>query len=1297
MASYQIPAIEAFDFSTPTEWPHWIRRFERFRNASGIAEKSEESQIDTLIYSMGDKADDILQSFNLSEEASKSYKTVKERFDTHFVQKRNIIFERAKFNSRKQEPGESVDDFITDLHCLARYCNYGNLHEEMIRDRIVVGIRDNKLSQKMQLEPELTLKKAIDLARQCESVKKQQPTVRGQDTEQVAVAAIRKKYGRQQSKNPISPSTHPALNHIHSCTRCGQSPKHDKRNCPAKDSICHKCHKKGHFKAVCRSKREVREVLVSDDSQDEFLGVIHSETDSLSSTEAPWTTKLELNGRNIEFKIDTGADVTVISEQEYLSKQDGPLTQTNRVLSGPSHQKLEVCGQFSGRLSNPCQSTQQEIYVIRGLRKALLGRPAIEALQVVQKVDPIQINSIVKQFPELFQGLGRLKDNYKIQLLSEAKPFALTTPRRVAVPLLPKVKAELERMEKLGVISKVTTPTEWCAGMVVVPKPNGTVRICVDLTKLNQSVCRERHILPSVEQVLAQIGNAKVFSKLDANSGFWQIELAQESAKLTTFITPYGRFCFNRLPFGITSAPEHFQRRMSEVLQGLNGVVCLVDDILVYGNTKEQHDTHLMAVLQRIRESGLTLSKDKCEFNQTHIKYLGQSIDETGVRPDPDKVRAIQEMRPPTNVRELRQFLGMVNQLSKFLPFLADQLKTLRDLLSSKNQWNWGDLQSIAFTDVKAAIGSSQVLGLYDPTNKTIVSADASSYGLGAVLQQQQKDGELRPIAFISRSLSDTEKRYAQIEKEALAVTWASERFKDYLIGLHYTLETDHKPLVPLLSSKNLEDVPIRVQRFRLRLMRFDYTIVHVPGKSLCTADALSRSPLEMTSHSDSSLQQEVDAYVNLIINNLPATDTRLKEIQSQQNEDPVCQKLKIYCQEGWPDKSTLKGPFKAYVAVASELCVANDLLLRGSRLVIPPKLRTDILHKIHTGHQGITKCRRRTSQSVWWPCISKDLEDLISKCPICCMQKLQHSEPLLTSPLPDHPWQKVATDLFEWRNCSYVLVVDYYSRYIELAKLSSTTSSEVIKHLKSFFSRHGVPQIVVSDNGPQYSAAVFKEFATQYGFTHTTSSPQFPQANGAAERAVRTIKDLLNKSDDPYLAILAYRSTPLENGYSPAELLMGRKLRTTIPTTLQAMKPQLPNMSQLQNKENKIKKRQQKHFNRRHKATNLKPLRKGDNVWLPDRKCKGIVIQNYAPRSYVVQTEEQGTYRRNRKMLLPLPSVEKTVKPTINKSNSPNNAKRQVVTIPIEQHPASQQPENNQVTQTRSGRVSKPPEHYTS
>ena len=300
---------------------------------------------------------------------------------------------------------------------------------------------------------------------------------------------------------------------------------------------------------------------------------------------------------------------------------------------------------------------------------------------------------------------------------------------------------------------------------------------------------------------------------------------------------------------------------------------------------------------------------------------------------------------------------------------------------------------------------------------------------------------------------------------------------------------------------------------------------------------------------------------------------------------------------------------------------------------------------------------------------------------------------------MPDHPWQTVATDLFEWKNSSYVLVVDYYSRYIEVAKLSSTTSTEVIKHLKSFFSQHGLPQTVVSDNGPQYSSGVFKTFAKQYGFTHNTSSPQFPQANGAAERAVRTIKELLNKNDDPYLAILAYRSTPLENGYSPAELLMGRKLRTTIPATLHIMKPQLPNTSQLQTKERDIKKRQQQNFNQRHKATNLKPLQKGDKVWLTDRKEKGTVLGKSATRSYIVQTEDQGTYRRNRKMIIPMPSVDckvlKSNEQVTPKYTIAKQSHRPVVAIPIQQHQTPPKANNAQIIQTRSGRISKPPERF--
>ena len=219
--------------------------------------------------------------------------------------------------------------------------------------------------------------------------------------------------------------------------------------------------------------------------------------------------------------------------------------------------------------------------------------------------------------------MGTIEGEYAIVLKKDAKPYALATLRRIPLPLKGQVEEELKRMEALRVIRKVDVPTDWCAGMVVVPKSNNKVRICVDLTKLNRSVCRERHILPSVEQTLAQLKGAKIFSKLDANSGFWQIKLSSQSALLTTFITPVGRFCFNRLPFGITSAPEFYQKKMSHILSGLTGVVCMMDDVLVFGQTQQEHDLRLEAVLSKISKAGVTLNSDKCQFSTDHCQIFG--------------------------------------------------------------------------------------------------------------------------------------------------------------------------------------------------------------------------------------------------------------------------------------------------------------------------------------------------------------------------------------------------------------------------------------------------------------------------------------------------------------------------------------------------------------------------------------------------------------------------------------------------------------------------------------------------
>ena len=810
--TYQVSLPENFNFSQPQEWPRWIRRFERFRKSAGLAEKDDEVQVNTLIYSMGDEADDILRSFKLKDDEVKKYSVVKAKFEAHFVKRRNVIYERAKFNRRKQEEGEPVDSFITDLYVLSEHCGYNDLHDEMIRDRLVVGLRDASLSEKLQLDATLTLEKAVAKAREAEAVRQQQSVVRGEEPKkpETPVGAVhrgtpntRRAPHAPRQRGEATARVRPPERRA--CYRCGNTPAHDRLRCPARDATCRKCGKRGHYQRVCKSVQVGVVEEETDSEEDAFLGTVGEGHGN------PWLVKARLNGVFMEFQIDTGAAVTVISERDYERLTRTTLLPAKRPLRGPSGDLLQVEGRFKGKIRTGKREVEQMIYVVQGLHKPLLGDPAIRSLKLLKRVGAIEGARSEELFPQLFTGLGKLEEEYTIRLREGAQPFALNTPRRVPVPLMQSVKEELDRMERLGVISPVEAPTDWCAGMVVVPKSNGRVRICVDLTKLNESVYRERHPLPAVEQTLAQIAGARVFSKLDANSGFWQIPLSNESALLTTFITPFGHYCFNRLPFGITSAPEHFQRRMSAILRDLEGVVCLIDDILVYGKTQQEHDDRLHAVLKRLEEAGLTLNKEKCEFSRRQVKFLGQILSEDGIQSDPDKVAAIVQMKEPTTVKEMQRFLGMANQLSKFTPHLAEITKPLRDLLSTKNQWTWGHAQKQAFSAVKEALTKSPILALFDPNLETTVSADASSYGLGAVLLQTQANGERRPVAYVSRSMTPTETRYAQIEKEALALTWACERYSDYLIGLHFNIETDHKPLVPLFSAKLLDELPIRV------------------------------------------------------------------------------------------------------------------------------------------------------------------------------------------------------------------------------------------------------------------------------------------------------------------------------------------------------------------------------------------------------------------------------------------------------------------------------------------------------
>ena len=571
---------------------------------------------------------------------------------------------------------------------------------------------------------------------------------------------------------------------------------------------------------------------------------------------------------------------------------------------------------------------------------------------------------------------------------------------------------------------------------------------------------------------------------------------------------------------------------------------------------------------------------------------------------------------------------------------------------------------------------------------ETKVSADSSSYGVGAVLLQKQQQS-WRPVAYASRSLSETEKRYAQVEKEALAITWACERFSTYLLGMQFLIETDHKPLISLLGTKQLDNLPPRILRFRIRLTRFNYAIQHVPGKLLYTADTLSRAP--KWEETDKNSQDRTESLMEVVISDLPASKQRLHHYRMAQRADQICQTVIKYCQQGWPRKSQLNMEMQQYQEHQAHFTIGDGLLLYNTRIVVPKSLRKETLDKIHRGHQGIERCRARARMAVWWPGLSKEIVDLVKSCQECTKRFTLKHEPLIPTKLPEYPWQEVGTDLFTFKNSIYLVVVDYFSRYPEIARLTSTTSQGIIMALKKVFARHGIPERVRSDNGPQYSSLEFAEFAKLYGFDHITSSPIFSQSNGQAERTVQTLKNILHKTDDPFMSLLVYRSTPMSwCGLSPAELCMGRKLRANLPQTIDQLKPQWSYIGNFSRLNEAFKKKQQQEYDRRHKARPLPPIPNDSPVWvntgttiIPGRVMK----QHGTPRSYIIKTPS-GLLRRNRRHLNPSPGLElrNSVTHDDNTDQAPTSGDSDIVEEPLPR-PI--------MTRSRTGTVIHPPERF--
>lgn len=1269
MAQYKPP--NPLNFAEPN-WPKWKCQYETFRLLTDLANKRGEIQVASLKYCLGPESEDVVKTFNLSAEDSKKYDVVLDKFDSYFTPRKNVLRLRRTFYRRIQRPQEDSEAYLRALFVAAEDCGFTD-KEERIRDQFVSGLVNEDLAEKIEMlyftkDGNLSLSDAVEFSRTYNDVHLGRKLEREQAK---LVEEVRAKGGNEvrlinrsnQFKND-------------KCNYCGRS--HEPRKCPAYGKKCNKCKRLNHFSVVCKQKVSKLDAVSYGEEEGAYQMTENYERSGLDKEKVagshaefceafldecaeigeagksnrPWMVPVEVGGGKVIFKVDCGADVTLLNHQTFqnLAKAGKvPPLQTAGILLNSPGGSVPVEGKFNMKLKYKDKVVSEEIFVRTAERHThnLLSRQACVALGLIIFVGEVDIKENIFGF-----GVWDTEE-VGLEVIPGAVPHSVRAARSIAIPLREAVRKNLNNLEEQGVIEKVTHPTSWLSPVVPVVKPHSSpveVRLCCDFKFLNQHLRREIFEIPTFEELVSNLSGAVRFSKLDAKSGFYQIPLKEESRNLTTFITPFGRYRYKRLPMGINVAPEIFQRKMMELLKDLPGVICYLDDILVFGCSEKEHDAHLEMVLKRIQISGLKLNKEKCVFGKSQINFLGHLIGAEGIQIDPDKVKAIQALAAPSNIKELRRMLGMVNYLTRFLPHVQTVIQPLNILLSSKFVWQWGAEQEEAMLKLKRILTTAPVLSYFDPKLPTIVSADASEFGLGGVLLQR-REGKWKPVAFCSRMLSEVERRWAQIEKECLAAVWSCERLQQFLTGMIFTLQTDHKPLVPLINSKELSSAPARCQRLLMRLSRFSPRAEYVPGKFLVVADHLSRTPLKQEMDRVEEIAEiinSIEAYVGNMIQCMPATSSRVDGIKLEQLKDPCLSKVISYTLQGWPEDYSQENSLglAPFWAARSHLSVIDSSLLTyGSRIVIPGDMRKEILSKIHDdGHLSLQKCRQRVQESVWWPEVSHDLKEWIEKCSFCqkyCRQ--QHAEPLKPSLLPERPWVKIGMDLCYMNGKDYVVVVDYFSRWLEIVNLEDTTTATLVQKVKNIFARWGIPEIVRSDNGPQFSSSLFKAFAIEYGFIHTTSDPHYPQGNGAAERAVQTAKRIL-KQEDPFLALMTYRATVMETtGCSPAQLIMGRNIRTRLPVIKSQLYPRWPDLVKVAEKDAEAKLRSTRNYNSQHGTRDLRYIPPGSAVlmqnpiektWEPaPTRIEGKV----GDRSYLVRN------RRHLRLLAgPFPEVPK-------------------------------------------------------
>ena len=1236
-----LPAFPPFnvheDSNAGPRWEKWLTRFERL--LCGLNITADKRKTALLLHYAGPDVDDIYDTLPTS--SNEDYKTVVEKLNQYFSPQTNVAFEVFNFRQAKQKPDESLDSYHTRLRHLSQTCEFSDPAKE-IKDHIILTCTSNSLRRRA-LRDNLDLPHLMKTGRAIELSEKQASQVEQQEFS--SVNSVR--HGNIQQPNteatgsPRSRFENQRLRNFRgaereTCGNCGGTYPHI-RVCPARGKDCKSCGKIGHFARVCRTKppssQHVKNVTHTrpqsppdSDSEPDYAFTIAN----LSGPPTSPKCHVNIAGHSVSVMIDSGASVNILADATFnkITRNKGiSLEQTNhKIYSYGSLRPLPLKGVIKTNISTDSKHLSAQFHVVHGNPGNLLSYTTACQLNLLK----VTINSTTHHIPStnqyppefacLFSGIGKLTGKtVKLHIDPDVSPKQ--QPHcRIPFHVRSDVEKELKRLEELDIIEKVDGPTPWISPIVVVPKKSGEVRICIDMREANQAVKREKHLMPTIDDLVADLNGAAVFTTLDLSSGYHQLELAEESRHITTFSTHLGLRRYKRLLFGINAASEIFQNTIEELLTGLPGCKNISDDIIVFGKDQANHDANIRQVLERLKSHNLRLNKEKCHFSKSEVMFYGHIFSAEGLRPDHKKVEAIQNATPPRSSSEVKSLLGMAQYLSRYIPGYADITAPLRALTKDDATWKWEEIEQAALDKLKKAFTDNQVMSYFDPHQATEVIVDASPVGLGALLVQNDK-----VICYASRVLSDVETRYSQTEKEMLAVVWAVEHFHLYLYGAQFTIITDHQPLIGIFRSHKATSA--RIDRWKLRLMPYNYHLVYKPGKDEKTpADFLSRHP----NCSEPQPESVAEEYVNYVCANAVPTAMTLQEIQLETSVDDTMQMvIQAIETNNWSDLSTTE-----YKKVSDELSVHKGIILRGHRIVMPTSLRRRTIHLAHIDHQGIIKTKRLLRSKVWFPNIDKMVEETIQNCLPCqAATSGNHPppEPLKMTQLPSAPWKEVAMDfLGPFPTGEYLLVViDAFSRFPEVEVLTTVSAKAVLPKLDAIFSRQGFPEVLKSDNGPPFNGAEFESYAKHCGFTHRKITPYWPQANGEAERFMRTLQKCIraaiiekkNWKQAMNQFLLNYRATPHSTtNISPSESLNNRKIKTMLPEMPSTSKPEQKAMAGYDAR----KKEQMKSCADNRRGAKESCIKPGDTVLLKQPK-ENKFSAPYNPQSFVVE-KKKGT-----------------------------------------------------------------------